>query len=152
MNEDLIYKKILSLIKKRGLFRIVVLLDETFFVLRPRLLSYFKKNKGMIITKKGIITKEKNYFFRKPGSLSEISIALTEMNSEMNYKWVLIESLEDLLIFNEPYAVRSFVEYLRNHFRLHNIKGIASLRYNETSSMIIPKIIDLSNSSFFEKN
>lgn len=79
-------------------------------------------------------------FMESPRALTELSIALSQAVDaiHMEDKFVYLDSLSTLLIYNEVGTVKRFVHFLTGKMRLWGVKGIVISLEKETS----PELLD----------
>ncbi|MDP2907224.1 MAG: hypothetical protein Q8O03_04755 [Nanoarchaeota archaeon] len=64
------------------------------------------------------------YFVGSPSNLTEIAIALDPVFKEGKHKFVFLDSLDTLAIYNPIDSVIKFAHFLTSKVRLHDISGI----------------------------
>ena len=64
------------------------------------------------------------YFVGSPSNLTEIAIALDPVFKEGKHKFIFLDSLDTLAIYNPIDSVIKFAHFLTSKVRLHDISGI----------------------------
>lgn len=90
------------------------------------------------------------YFVGSPSDLTEIAIALDPVFKEGKHKFVFLDSLDTLAIYNPIESVIKFAHFLTSKVRLHDISGIfLAVHENSDERMVkelaqfCDKVIDL---------
>jgi|SRR3989344_3283531 len=63
-------------------------------------------------------------YLTNPGSLVELSLSITDKANEGKYELLLLDSINTLLLYNDPKSVKKFLYYLINKLREKEIAGI----------------------------
>ncbi len=90
------------------------------------------------------------YFVGSPSNLTEIAIALDPVFKEGKHKFIFLDSLDTLSIYNPVESVIKFAHFLTSKVRLHDISGIfLAVHENSDEKLIMElaqfcdKVIDL---------
>ncbi len=79
------------------------------------------------------------YYLESPENLSDISIAISQAVESIDYKekFIFIDSLSTLLIYNNPETIIKFIHFLVSKMRAWNVVGIIlSLKKRGESGLI----------------
>ena len=90
------------------------------------------------------------YFVGSPSNLTEIAIALDPVFKEGKHKFIFLDSLDTLTVYNSVESVIRFAHFLTSKVRLHDISGVLlAVHENSDERMVIElaqfcdKVIDL---------
>lgn len=93
---------------------------------------------------------KKCYFVGSPSNLTEIGIALDPVFKEGKHKFVFLDSLDTLTVYNSTESVIRFAHFLTSKVRLHNLSGVLlSVHENSDERLVTElaqfcdKVIDL---------
>ncbi|MBU4501742.1 MAG: DUF835 domain-containing protein [Nanoarchaeota archaeon] len=95
--------------------------------------------------------KSKNcYFVGSPNNLTEIAVALDPTFKEGKNKFVFLDSLDTLTVYNSVESVIKFAHFLTSKVRLHDLSGVMLAVHENSDSRLImelaqfcDKVIDL---------
>ncbi len=92
------------------------------------------------------------YYIDSPSDLTEIGIALEPIFKREDHEFVMLDSLDALLVYNDAYTIIKFIHYLSNKARMHKHRLVILSLHEETNSRLInelsqfcDKVIDLSH-------
>ena len=80
-----------------------------------------------------------------PKALSEISLAITELNYNGKYDFIFLDSVSTMLVYNKAETTEKFVHYLTSKMRSLNLIGIILAVEEENSKKIVPVISQFSD-------
>lgn len=90
------------------------------------------------------------YFVGSPSNLTEIAIALDPIFKEGKHKFVFLDSLDTLTVYNTVESVIRFAHFLTSKVRLHDLSGVfLAVHENSDERLMIElaqfcdKVIDL---------
>lgn len=90
------------------------------------------------------------YFVGSPSNLTEIAIALDPVFKEGKHKFVFLDSLDTLTVYNPINSVIKFAHFLTSKVRLHDLSGVLlAVHENSDEKLVIElaqfcdKVIDL---------
>ncbi len=90
------------------------------------------------------------YFVGSPSDLTEIAIALDPVFKEGKHRFVFLDSLDTLAIYNPVESVIKFAHFLTSKVRLHDISGVfLAVHENSDEKLVMElaqfcdKVIDL---------
>ncbi len=89
---------------------------------------------------KGISHLKNVYPMEKEGSLTEISLTISELFKTGRVDFIFFESFSSTLVYNPLMAVVNFTEFLFHNLKSHHVEGLALTLDGEGSSRILPKI------------
>jgi len=137
------------LLVKRKLFGIYITVNKPFDSLR----TWLKKN-GIDVDKlffidavtrtiaeRAMLT-EKCLFISSPTNLTDLSISLAQIlkNPKPEKKFILLDSLSTLLIYNSPETVLQFVHFISSKMRMSRILGLFLCLEEEKSKKVISSL------------
>jgi len=93
---------------------------------------------------------ENCYFVGSPSNLTEIAIALDPVFKEGKHKFIFLDSLDTLAIYNPIESVIKFAHFLTSKVRLHNLSGVMLAVHENSDERLMmdlaqfcDKVIDL---------
>jgi archaellum biogenesis ATPase FlaH len=94
------------------------------------------------ITKKVEEPKEtKNcVFIDSPSNLTELGIALEEVFKQSKHKFLFLDSLNILAVYNSPERVIKFAHFLTSKMRMHDLKGVMISLHEDTDKKLIAEL------------
>ncbi|MBL7100560.1 MAG: hypothetical protein ISS23_01255 [Nanoarchaeota archaeon] len=94
---------------------------------------------------------ENCYFVGSPSNLTEIAIALDPVFKENKQKFIFLDSLDTLTVYNSVESVIKFAHFLTGKVRLHDISGVLLAVHENSDKRLVTelaqfcdKVIDLS--------
>ncbi len=77
-------------------------------------------------------------FLDSPSNLTDIGIALEQLYKlSYKHKFLFIDSLNTLSIYNDPERLTKFVHFLTGKMRMHNLKGILISLHEDTDKRLV---------------
>lgn len=96
------------------------------------------------------INSKKCYFVNSPGNLTEIAIALDPVFKSGNHKFIFLDSLDTLTVYNPIDSVIKFAHFLTGKVRMHSISGVLLALHEKSDQRLVTelaqfcdKVIDL---------
>lgn len=90
------------------------------------------------------------YFVGSPSNLTDIAIALDPVFKEGKHKFVFLDSLDTLTVYNTTESVIKFAHFLTSKVRLHDISGVLLAVHENSDQRLVTelaqfcdKVIDL---------
>lgn len=90
------------------------------------------------------------YFVGSPSNLTEIAIALDPVFKEGKHRFVFLDSLDTLTVYNSVESVIRFAHFLTSKVRLHDISGVLLAVHENSDERLVTelaqfcdKVIDL---------
>ncbi len=78
---------------------------------------------------------------KNPGSLTEISLTISEVIKQIQGKKLLVvESLSSLLVYNSSILVSKFSNFLINNIQAHQIRGIFIVVNSDMSAELVAQV------------
>jgi len=85
--------------------------------------------------------KAKNcYFVGSPSNLTEIGIALDPIFKEGKHRFVFLDSLDTLMIYNTTESVIRFAHFLTSKVRLHDLSGVLLAVHENSDEKLMVKL------------
>ena len=90
------------------------------------------------------------YFVGSPSNLTEIAIALDPVFKEGKHKFIFLDSLDTLTVYNPVESVIRFAHFLTSKVRLHDLSGVMLAVHENSDARLVSelaqfcdKVIDL---------
>lgn len=93
------------------------------------------------VAERSVLT-EKCLFISSPTNLTDLSISLVQIlkNPKPEKKFILLDSLSTLLIYNSPETVLQFVHFISSRIRMSRILGMFLCLEEEKSKKVISSL------------
>lgn len=88
-------------------------------------------------TAQKVDAQERVKYISSPGSLTELSLALTKLLDAQQFDYVLFDSLSTLLVYEEAQVVTRFVHSLMSKIRVVKCKGVFTSLKRDVDSIVI---------------
>jgi len=134
---------------KMKLFGVYVTINKPFDSLRTWLEKngidvdklFFIDAVTRTVSEKSMLT-EKCLFISSPTNLTDLSISLTQIleNPKPEKKFILIDSLSTLLVYNSSETVLQFVHFISSRIRMTRILGVFLCLEEEKSKKVISSL------------
>lgn len=79
-------------------------------------------------------------FIDSPSNLTELGIALEEVFKQSEHKFLFLDSLNILSVYNSVDRVVKFAHFLTSKMRMHDLKGIMISLHEETDKKLISEL------------